>query len=77
MKLTPISPKKLVKVLGFLGYSQVRQKGSHIILEHKETRKITVVPMHSGQDISVGLLSMILREVGLSREEYFKLLRKA
>ena len=77
MKLTPMSPKKLVKVLGFLGYSQVRQKGSHIIMEHKETRKITVIPFHSGQEISVGLLSMILREVGLSRKEYFELLKKA
>ncbi len=77
MKLTPISPKKLVRALGFIGYSSVRQKGSHIILEHKETRKITVVPVHSGQDISVGLLSMILREVGLSRQEYFELLKKS
>jgi predicted RNA binding protein YcfA (HicA-like mRNA interferase family) len=77
MKLSPVSPKKLVKVLGFLGYSQVRRKGSHIILEHRETRKITVVPVHSGQEIGVGLLGMILRETGLSREEYFELLRRA
>ncbi len=74
MKLVPIEPKKLIKVLGQIGYVPVRQKGSHVILENKEKRKITVVPVHAGKDIGVGLLSRILNEVGLSKEEYFKIL---
>ena len=75
MKLTPIEPRRLIKLLGSVGYFPVRQKGSHLILEHRETKKITIVPVHS-RDIGVGLLSMILKEVGLSREEYFKLVRE-
>ena len=75
MKLKPVSHKKLIKVLDLIGYKAVRQKGSHVILEHKETKKITVVPART-KDIGIGLLSMILKEVGLSREEYFKLLEK-
>lgn len=73
MKLKPISHKKLIQLLGMLGYQAVRQKGSHVILEHSQTKKITVVPART-KDIGVGLLSMILKEVNLSREEYFKLL---
>ena len=76
MKLKAVSSKKLIKILGIVDYSVVRQEGSHCILEHQKTRKITVVPIHSGQKIGVGLLSMILRETEVSREEYLKLLEK-
>ena len=75
MRLTPINHKKLIKLLATLGYFPVRQKGSHLILEHRESKKITVVPIHS-KDIGVGLLSMILKEVELSREDYFKRLKE-
>lgn len=74
--LKPIAPKDLIKVLGLLSYIPVRQKGSHVILKNTENRKITVVPIHPGKDIGVGLLSRILNEVGLSKEDYFKLLEK-
>ena len=74
MKIKPVSPQKLIKLLGSIGYFPVRQKGSHLILEHQETKKITIVPVHS-KDIGVGFLSMILKEVGLSRDEYFKKLK--
>ncbi|MBD3417532.1 addiction module toxin, HicA family [Candidatus Micrarchaeota archaeon] len=77
MKLAPVSPQKLVKMLGFLGYFPARQKGSHLILEDSGTGKIVVIPVHSSKDISVGLLSSILRETGISRKKYFELLGKA
>jgi len=73
MKLTPINHVKLIKLLALLNYFPVRQKGSHVILENRETKKITIVPART-KDVGVGLLSMILREIGLSREDYFKLL---
>jgi mRNA interferase HicA len=75
MRLIPVAPKKLIKLLGLIGYFPVRQKGSHVILENKGTRKITVVPIHN-RDVGVGLLGLILREAGLSKEEYFRLLEK-
>lgn len=74
MKIRPIKHQQLIKLLGSIGYFPVRQKGSHLILEHQGTKKITIIPIHS-KDIGVGLLSMILKEVGLSRDEYFKKLK--
>ena len=73
MKLGPIPHRKLVSVLNSLGYSAVRQSGSHLVL--KKDEKSVVVPIHS-KDIGPGLVRLILKEVGLSREEFFNLLKK-
>jgi predicted RNA binding protein YcfA (HicA-like mRNA interferase family) len=77
MKLLSVAPVKLAKILGHKGYFPVRKKGSHVIFEHERTGRITIVPFHSSKKVGVGLLSLILREIGVSREEYFELLKKA
>jgi len=74
MKLGPISHKKLISVLSSLGYVAAKQSGSHLVL--KKDEKSVVVPIHS-KEIGPGLLRMIMKEVGISREEFFELLKKA
>lgn len=74
MKLKPVPPKKIVAVLLELGYSPVRQKGSHLILQNSEG-KLSVVPMHQ-KDIGVSLLREIIRELGITRDEFLELLKK-
>lgn len=51
---------------------EVRQKGSHVRLEHPDGRK-TTVPIHSGESVGIGLLRKILRDVNLSPEQFSKL----
>ena len=55
------------------GFRVIRQKGSHAILMNEERVRI-VVPIHRGRDVKVSLLRAILREAGLDREEFFRLL---
>lgn len=50
------------------GFVVTRVKGSHHFLRHADGRT-TVVPVHAGESIGPGLLSRILRDVGLTREE--------
>lgn len=50
------------------GFVATRVKGSHLYLRHADGRT-TVVPVHAGESIGPGLLSRILRDVGLTREE--------
>ena len=50
------------------GFVVTRVKGSHPFLRHADGRA-TVVPVHAGESIGPGLLSRILRDVGLTREE--------
>lgn len=70
-KLSPISGTKLIKFLKE-GFLKVRQKGSHVRLEHPYGRK-TSVPIHSGENVRVGLLRKILRDVNLTPNQFNKL----
>jgi predicted RNA binding protein YcfA (HicA-like mRNA interferase family) len=74
-KLPVVKPRELIKVLRKLGFSELRQKGSHKFFYRQEDGKATVVPFHS-KDISRGLLRKILNEIGLSPGEFKKLLKK-
>ena len=71
-KLPIISGDDLIKVLEKMGYRVVRQKGSHIRLKAPDKPPLTV-PRH--KVIKPGLLLKIIKDAGLSREEFISLLR--
>ncbi|HZR67529.1 MAG TPA: type II toxin-antitoxin system HicA family toxin [Burkholderiales bacterium] len=71
--LPSITGKGLVGVLKKAGFQVMRVKGSHHFLRHQDGRT-TVVPVHSGETIGPGLLSKILRDCDLTREDVHKLL---
>jgi len=75
MSLKPQPAKKIIKLLSTLGFVIVRKRGSHVVMKHPDGR-ITVVPVHSGEDISRGLLMKIIEDTRLSREEFLKLLKQ-
>ncbi len=52
----------------------MRQRGSHVFLLHTERGKATVVPSHAG-DLRPALVRKIVRDAGLSVDEFVKLLR--
>ncbi|MEK7141848.1 MAG: type II toxin-antitoxin system HicA family toxin [Patescibacteria group bacterium] len=68
-KLSPISGRELIGILQKQGFDPIRQKGSHVRLEHADGRK-TSVPLHSGESIHVGLLRKILRDTQISPESF-------
>jgi predicted RNA binding protein YcfA (HicA-like mRNA interferase family) len=71
--LPQITGKKLITLLQKIGFTIARSKGSHFVLKHEDGR-ITVVPVHSGETIGSGLLSRILRDCDMTRDELKKLL---
>jgi predicted RNA binding protein YcfA (HicA-like mRNA interferase family) len=46
------------------------------ILEQEGFKVIRQKALHSGKDIKPGLLRAILKEAGINREEFFKLLKE-
>ena len=74
-KIPPIDSNRLIKILERQGFKVIRQKGSHVILINDEKTRI-VLPMHPGKDLKPGLTRAILREAGISREKFLKLLKE-
>jgi predicted RNA binding protein YcfA (HicA-like mRNA interferase family) len=68
-----VTGKDLLLALKKTGFSIVRVKGSHHFVQHADGRA-TVVPVHVGETIGPGLISKILRDCELSREQLQKLL---
>lgn len=71
-KLSPIRSRELTSILEKEGFQLIRQKGSHLRLEHPDGRK-TTIPMHAGEKVGVGLLRKILRDTNISRSQFEKL----
>ena len=73
MKLPRLSGREVVKILSKLGFKIARQRGSHIILvkESEKGKKGVVVPNH--KEIDKGTLLEIIRQAGLTREEFLAL----
>lgn len=73
-KLNPISPDKLIKILKKQGFKEIRQKGSHKFFRDSEGRT-TVIPYHKGEKIGRGLLTKILKDTDISRDEFLDLFK--
>jgi len=75
MKLLRLSGREVVKILAKHGFQAARQKGSHLILvkESESGKKAVVVPNHA--EIDKGTLLEILRQSGLTRQEFFEMIK--
>ena len=69
-KLPHISGAQVVKALERLGFVVARQRGSHIILRKGSSG--CVVPNH--KEIKVGTLAGVLRQAGVSTDEFLRFL---
>jgi len=69
--LPVLKPREVVARLERLGFSEVRQRGSHRQFRHPDGRA-TTVPMHAGRDISPILLRQICRDIGISAEDFVR-----
>ncbi|NJR43862.1 MAG: type II toxin-antitoxin system HicA family toxin [Akkermansiaceae bacterium] len=68
-----ITGKEPIKALSRVGFLVSRINGSHHRLEHPDGRK-TTIPVHGKETLGRGILSKILRDIELNRDELLKLL---
>ncbi len=70
MPLKPLSYRKVKRKLEAAGFQVVSQKGSHIKFakETPEGRRTAIVPNY--KEITIGTISSILRQAGLSVDEF-------
>ena len=68
MLMKSYTPKEVIQVLEKNGFALSRSKGSHHVFRHPDGRK-TVVPLHN-KDLPKGTLMAIIKQSGLSRDEF-------
>jgi predicted RNA binding protein YcfA (HicA-like mRNA interferase family) len=70
-----LSGHKLIQILGKIGFVPARQAGSHVVLVKTDQtgKHAVVVPNH--KEIDKGTLVEIIRQAGLKREEFIKLVK--
>lgn len=71
-RLLPVTGRKMCRILEKLGFEKVHQVGSHARYVHTDGRK-TVVPLHGNEELSIGLIKEILKQVKITREIYEKM----
>jgi len=74
-KLRRVSGEEAIRALERLGFRQIRQRGSHVVLK-KETSHGSVgcvVPLH--RELAIGTLHGILQQARVSTEEFMEKLQ--
>ena len=71
--LPSMTAKDFIKVIKKLGFELNRQKGSHAIYKDNQGNRV-VVPIHSGKDLKQGTLLGMIKDIGIDKEAFFKLL---
>ena len=67
-----ISGRECVQALRWAGFEVIRQNGSHIVLRRESPPAQVVVPDH--KELDRGTLRAIIRQAGLSVDEFVGLL---
>jgi len=50
------------------GFVQVRQRGSHIVMQKRTVNSTVTIPVPNHKEIRIGTLQSIIRQSGLPRE---------
>ncbi len=65
-KIPVVDAKTMEKVLFYLGFQKIRQRGSHAFYKHFDGRT-TTIPHHKGKDLAIPLLREILKRDKVKR----------
>lgn len=71
-KLPVVSGAECIKALEKIGFAVQRQKGSHITLVSENPAIQVTIPNH--REIAKGTLRTIIRQIGLTVDEFISLL---
>jgi len=73
--LPHLSGREIIRTLEKLGFSQARQRGSHVVMKKSTPTgsKGCVVPTHG--EVAIGTLRSILKQAGISAEDFIKSLK--
>ena len=68
--LPVLSGKAACKILADHGFTQVRQRGSHLIMQKALPDTTITVPVPNHKELRTGTLRAIIRQSGLAVEDF-------
>jgi len=69
-KLPILSGKEVCRILEKHGFSEVRRRGSHVVMQRMLPNTTVTVPVPNHKEIRIGTLLSIIRQSGLQRSEF-------
>jgi len=65
-----LSGKAVSQILKRHGFVQLRQRGSHVIMQKKSGNSTITVPVPNHSELKIGTLRSIIRQSGIAKEEF-------
>jgi predicted RNA binding protein YcfA (HicA-like mRNA interferase family) len=65
-----MSGREVCAILARHGFVEVRQKGSHIVMQRTDDSGTTTVPVPDHDEVKIGTLRSIIRQSGIHRHEF-------
>ena len=65
-----LSGKDVCRILSKHGFENIRQRGSHVIMQKKIANSTITVPVPDHKEIKRGTLQSIIRQSGILRQEF-------
>lgn len=69
-KLRVLSGQEVCAILERHGFTRVRQRGSHIVMQRVTADGTTTVPVPDHKELRTGTLRSIIRQSGVARSEF-------
>ncbi|MCE9638192.1 MAG: type II toxin-antitoxin system HicA family toxin [Planctomycetes bacterium] len=66
-RLRVLSGRDVCKILANAGFVEVRQRGSHVVMQRRTAAGTTTVPVPDHREVRIGTLQSIIRQCGLPR----------
>lgn len=73
-RLPALTSRKVSRALERAGFVLHRVRGSHFFFIHPERPEVLVVVPHHGGDLRTGTLRSIIKQAGLTEEQFLALL---
>lgn len=69
-RLGVLSGKEVCRILQQHGFSEVRRRGSHVVMQRRTVTGTTTVPVPDHDELRIGTLMAIIRQSGLPRSAF-------
>jgi predicted RNA binding protein YcfA (HicA-like mRNA interferase family) len=69
-KLRVLSGREVCRILQQHGFSEIRRRGSHIVMQRRTDARSVTVPIPDHRELAIGTLLSIIRQSAVPRAEF-------